>query len=444
VKTENVLIENARLFDGEDLHSGNDHWVVCREGRIVAMGTGPSDHVVSADERIERYDARGMLLMPGLVDLHVHLTFGESRAQEEQDFYTSVERRTLRSAWYARRMLIGGVTSAAHAGGSYNIGVGIRDAVREGLTEGPRLQAAGRLISNVSGLGAIYPTWVGNPVSSIGVVVSSCEDIVTEVRTQIRNGVDFVKLADSTDGTYPAFTEEEVRSATSIAHSMNKRVLIHARGSEEVKIAVSAGVDWIMHANFMDDEAISMLVDSETVIVPTLTPQLNLADFGHLIGASAKRVERARSILDGSREPLNKAREAGVRFGTGTDTGFAHTPYGMWHGREMRALVDVAGFSDIEALRIATAGSGAIFDRAGKTGRIEVGCNADILIIRDVDEVDVDDFATPAKIVDRFIGGRRIILDDHLLSSHYPYDRGKVGANETLTPELVASSGASS
>lgn len=432
-----MLIEGGTVIDGTGAPAAPGTSVLIKDDRIVALGDAATRDVVPRGETLDVVDATGQTVMPGLIDVHCHVSFGESRHQEEQDLYTSVETRTLRSAANVRRMLRAGVTSISNPGGSYNIGVAIRDAISDGLIEGPRMTTAGRFLSTSNGLGALYPTWIGVPDSSIGVLANTLDEMRTEVRLQVKNGVDFIKVSDSPVGDFQAFLYEELRAITDLAHQMKRGVTIHARGSDELRAAVRAEVDWIMHGNYMTDEAVQELAASEIPLAPTLLLQLNVAEWGHLVGVPAVRRERAKRMLDHSYETMQRAHAAGVKFMLGTDAGFAVTPYGEWHARELQALVEVCGLSPLEAIQAGTQNGALAMNKVGELGEITVGALADVIVVAGDPLRDIRILQRLDRITHVIKGGRRVVFDDADFAVRRPFNRAMTQALDDLTQDVV-------
>ncbi len=336
-----LVLYGATVIDGDGREADGPKSILIEEGCISSISDSEASPPERGDAKV--VDVSGKTVLPGLIDVHCHLTYGESRAQEEQDLYTSVESRTLRAAWNARKLLRAGVTSISQPGGSYYIGVAIRDAINARMIAGPRMQTAGRYITTYNGIGDSYPTAVGEPEGSIAVLANTADEMKVAVRKQIKNGVDFIKLADSPFGGHQAFTYDELCTVTELAHQMHRRVTIHAMGSAEVTAAVKAEVDWIMHGLFMSDAAIETLTEAGTPLVPTLTLVSNWADYGHLVGAPKGIIDSTKRNMERAGETLHRAKEAGVKFVTGTDTGFAMTPYGEWHAAGTDAAEGLCG-----------------------------------------------------------------------------------------------------
>ncbi|HRE03445.1 MAG TPA: amidohydrolase family protein, partial [Ilumatobacteraceae bacterium] len=249
-------ITRGSVIDGSGAPPRPDTDVLVRDDQIVAIGTSlATEQFVPRGEPLVVLDAFGKTVMPGLIDTHCHVTFGESLTQEEQDFYTGAEIATLRAANNLTRILRSGVTSIAQPGGSYNIGVALRQGRSEGIVAGPRIATSGRFIAVPNALTDFYPTWVGQPPSAQSITVNTVDELRGEIRAQVKNGADFIKLCDSAGGQLQAFTAEELKAGVEIAHQLHRPVTIHARGAAEVKASVRAGVDWIMHGNILDHEA---------------------------------------------------------------------------------------------------------------------------------------------------------------------------------------------
>jgi imidazolonepropionase-like amidohydrolase len=355
--------------------------VVIKNNRIHAVGDNSMAEEIPPLERCEVIDATGMTVMPGLIDVHCHMTYGEATAEEEIDLYTSPELRTLIAAANAEKVLRAGVTSISQPGGSYYIGVGIREGIKRGLVHGPRMTTAGRYLTTSNGLTDWYPTSVGVPDGNIGVLTNTVDEMKTEIRKQVKNGVDLIKIADSPYGQYQAFTDDELKQIADITHQLGKKCTIHARGSSELDAAVRAGFDWIMHGNIITDEAIDHLASSGITLVPTLLLLANMCDWPDLTGTLPRDVRGMRGMLEKTADSLHRARAAGVRFGVGSDTGFGITAYGEWHARELELLTIYAGLSPLEAITAATSNGAEMMGLGGELGQVSPGCLADILVV---------------------------------------------------------------
>jgi imidazolonepropionase-like amidohydrolase len=432
--SEWLLIGNALLVDGRGRHDANQH-VLVKDGEIVALGGSEVRAQVPRGEKLSEIDATGKTVMPGLIDAHCHMTYGEARTEEEIDLYTSVETRTLRAAHNLKQVLRAGVTSISQPGGSWNIGTALRDAVRDGIVEGPRIATAARYLSSRNSLTDWYPSWIGVPESSIGVLVRNRDEIVDEIRLQVKNGVDFVKVADSPFGEHQAFTYDEMRTATDTAHMLNVGAVIHARGNAEVNAAVRAEFDWIMHGNVMDDETIELLAASKIPLIPTLTLIANWADYGHLFGVPVKLRDPCKRLLEETAEVLHRAHAAGVTLVAGTDSGFSATPYGEWHARELELLQTYAGLSTTEAIKAGTENAGKMVGLEGRVGVLEPGALADLLVIDGDPSTDLKILLDKARIERVILGGVPVDFDDDARAIRH--EAAQVMSTGYLTVDMV-------
>ena len=431
-----TLIENATVIDGTGAAPQERTSVMLKDNRIVAVGAGATRSSVIDGGAISVIDASGKTLMPGLIDAHCHVTHGDTRTQEEQDLYTSVESRTLRAAWNIKKMLRAGVTSCSEPGGSYYIGVALREAIKTGHLLGPRLTTAGRYLTTSNGIADFYPDSVGVPDGSLGVLTNTAAEMVTAVRKHAKNGVDLIKLADSQRGDYQAFSYDEMAAVVERAHQLNKKVTIHARGAGEVDAAVRAGVDWIMHGNFMTDEVIEHLAESRTPLCPTLLLHANWSEFGHLVGVPDPIRDGVKRGLERTAVTLHKAREAGVRFMAGSDSGFSVTPYGEWHARELRLLMDYAGLSALEAIRAATVDAAIAVNLDGEVGAVAPGQLADLIIVDGDPSKDIGVLLDKHRIETVIRDGVVVPFGEVDVES-WPHDRAQVFATGDLTYDLV-------
>ena len=397
--------------------------LVAHNGVITSVGDFDPDSIPRGAE-VRTVDATGKTVLPGLIDGHCHMTYGESRSEEEIDLYTTPELRTLRAAWNAAKVLRAGVTSISQPGGSYFIGVGLREAISEGFVQGPRMAAAGRYLTTSNGLTDWYPDSVGVPEGSIGILTNTLPAMVDEIRRQAKAGVDFIKIADSPMGNYQAFTNDELKAIADLCHQLGKRVTIHARGSAEVRAAVDAGFDWIMHGNSMSDETIEALAESGIPLVPTLTLLANSSQYGPEVGVPKGLYDAWARMMDETGDALHRAHDAGVTFVTGTDSGFALTPYGEWHARELTLLTDYAGLTPMEAIQAATANAAVTACRENEIGRLVPGLLADVIVVDGDPLADIAVLEKRENIHTVISGGDVVEFDEDMIARRWPHERG--------------------
>ncbi|WP_369033892.1 metal-dependent hydrolase family protein [Streptomyces adonidis] len=437
-----LLLTGGRVIDGLGNPPVDDCAVLVRGDRIHAIGPAARADAVPRGEPLLTLDVTGRTVMPGLIDVHCHMTYGESRTEEEIDLYTSPERRTLLAAHNATKVLRAGVTSISQPGGSYFIGVGIRDGIRDGLVHGPRMTTAGRYLTTSNGLTDWYPDSVGVPAGNIGTLTNTVDQMREEIRHQVKNGVDLIKCADSPYGEYQAFTDDEMKAIADLTHQLRKKVTIHARGAAEVRAAARAGFDWIMHGNVLDDAAIEALAETGTPLVPTLLLLANMADYRREAEVPAHQADAVKRMLDKTADSLHRAREAGVRFAVGTDSGFAVTAYGEWHARELQLLKDYAGLTSLEAIQAGTSGCAGMMNLEGQVGAVAEGMLADLIVADGDPSRDLGVLVDPARILHVILGGVVQEFDEDLRSQIYQHDRQPHEYSyKRLTYEMVVGDG---
>jgi imidazolonepropionase-like amidohydrolase len=437
-----LLVEGGNVVDGKANPVRPGCSVLIRDNKIVKVGPEVSRDDVPTGASLSVVDARGKTVMPGMIDVHCHMTYGESRTEEEIDLYTSPEMRTLIAARNVTKVLQAGVTSFSQPGGSYYIGVGIRDGIKLGLIQGPRMTSAGRYLTTSNGLTDWYPDSVGVPAGNIGILTNTVDQMRDEVRHQVKNGVDLIKLADSPYGDYQAFATDEMKAVTELAHRLKKKVTIHARGSSEVGAAVDAEVDWIMHGNMMSDEVIEKLATSQIPLVPTLLLLANMVDFADVGRVPPAAYEGCKRLLDKTADALHRAHAAGVKFAMGTDSGFSVAPYGEWHGRELELLQTYAGLSPLEAIQAATSHGAPMVNLEGQVGEIGVGMLADVIVVDGDPTVDLRVLGNPDNVKHVILDGVLQEFEEGLRDQRFHADRLPHQYSwETVTHSLIASGG---
>ena len=394
-----LRVEHARIVPCEDLTVIEHGALVAEDERIVWVGPmAELPDRYSTD--MQTINAGGLTLMPGLVDAHMHISFGEAASDEELSIHTPVAYRAIRAATDAKRVLDAGVTSACDPGGPQGIAVAVRDAIEAGLVMGPRLSAAGRQITTQLGIGDTLPSTLADLPTAFGKLVRSQEDIVQEIREEVKAGVDLIKIAGSGPGTeeYGAFTLAELKVAVDEAHRVGRPIAIHARSRQSIADAVAAGFDWIMHASYIDAATTEAVIETGVPIVPALTLLVNMLEAG--VGAmSQAALDGVKRELDNAVANLSKAHALGAVLIAGSESGFAMTPYGEWHTRELELFVELLGMADHEALLAMTKRSAfAVPRQAGAVGTLTAGKYADFLLVEGHPDRDV-----------RLLGDRRNI-----------------------------------
>ncbi|AQA01369.1 amidohydrolase [Mycobacterium sp. MS1601] len=424
-----LLIENGTVIDGDANPPIPDCAVLVRNARIVKMGSVDVETDIPRGATLTRIDARGKTVMPGLIDVHCHMTYGLARTEEEISIYTPPELRTLIAAANVEKVLSAGVTSFSQPGGSYFIGVGLREGIKRGLVHGPRMTSAGRYLTTSNGLTDWFPDATGNPESSIGKLTNTADAMKDEIRRQAKAGVDLIKLADSPYGDFQAFTNDELKMCADLAHQLGLKITIHARGDGEMNAAVNAGFDHIMHGNYMSDATIENLAASGIPLAPTQLFMHHIVEFAEISRNRPSIVEATKRMNDATQETLHRAHAAGVKFAMGTDSGFATVPYGVWHARELEMLMLYTGMTSLEAIQAGTKHGANAVNLPDDVGVLEEGKLADILIVDGDPVADIRVLYQPGKVETVILNGQvqtfpDDIRDRFMRNDYLPHEYG--------------------
>jgi imidazolonepropionase-like amidohydrolase len=242
--------------------------------------------------------------------------------------------------------------------------------------------------------------------------VNSKDEIVREVRRQVKYGADWIKVhvtgiipRQSHKGEMCVWTMDELKLICDTAHDLQTPVMGHCRGAEATRKAAVAGFDLIFHATAMDEQALKEVVDRKIPIAPALTFQANMVDFGHKIGTADYLMKLFERELTDSVETMTLAHKAGVPLLTGSEAGFSLVPYGDWHYREMEVFMKYFGLSALEAIQCATQKGALAMKMEGETGVIAPGYQADIICVKGKVEDDIASLGEPANITTVMIAG---------------------------------------
>jgi imidazolonepropionase-like amidohydrolase len=381
-----LVIRNGHLIDGSGAPTTRNDTLVIEANRIKSIGVLPPDLQLEDRKNVEVIDAGGQWIMPGLIDAHCHVSYGYPliKGEGKGKGTTRPEFSTLKSARSVQKVLRSGVTSISVPGGTWFTDVGVRDAIRLGLMEGPRMYVAGRMIVTYGCIEDDEPSWEGTPDHSIGKLCNSADEMVTEVRRQGKHGVNFIKMADSRSGESQMLAKEEIAAVVGEAHRRNLRVAIHSRGAGSTRAAAEAGVDWIVHADLATDQDLEAVAKAGMPILPTATFLSVVIDLGNKLGPENVQIDHSRMKrhFEALGKLMHKARELGIKLLVGTDTGNnAFTPYGDLHAKELEIFVKHGGFSPMEAIVAATKHNAYAVGLEGQVGEIAPGRLADIIIL---------------------------------------------------------------
>jgi imidazolonepropionase-like amidohydrolase len=362
-----------------------DAALVIRDGRITYVGPASNAPALPPDTR--RINARGGTILPGLVEAHYHPTYFNVAALEDLDIKYPVEYVTLLAAANAKLTLECGYTAARSGGSLFNIDVWLKQAIENDLVPGPRLAASGREICGVGGLMDWNPDFRKIGMEGLVLLINGPDEARAAVRKLVKDGVEWIKTYPTGDAAAPdtndhhtlCMTFDEMHAVVATAHNHKLKVTGHCRANQGIKNALRAGYDTIEHATFMDSEALDLLLERDTPVVPGLQFEHASIVRGPEFGMSQRVIDGHKETLEAGAESCRMILKAGGRLGLGGDYGFAWNPHGDY-AKELTFFVKVVGFSPLDTLRCATKTGAEIMGRGAEFGTLEPGKLADVLI----------------------------------------------------------------
>ena len=410
-------IRGGTLIDGRGGAPLQDAVVqIAGDGRVAGVFSGEKSQERKPATSV--FDATGLTVLPGLIDAHCHISYGEARSAEEVDVYGGADWCAVRAVHNAGKVLQAGVTSICDCGSTWNTAVTARDAIANGMFPGPRIFAAGRHIVAEGGFADYFPTWLGMPVSAEGVLCSTRDEMVSEVRRQVKNRADLIKVSGDSQAQEhrmdvgPCFADDEFALIVKTAKGLGRKLTIHARYAQTVLAAARAGFDWIIHASYMRPGDIGFVRDQQIPICPTLTFTANIAEWGREAGVDSNYIEVKKRELDALVDIHQRAHKAGIPLMAGSEAGFSVTPYGEWHAREIELLVKLAGLSPMEAIVAATRTNARALGWEDRVGTLEPGKLADILVLEGDPLADVSVLGQPGRLRAVFKEGQPVALPE--------------------------------
>jgi imidazolonepropionase-like amidohydrolase len=379
-----TIVHAGHLIDGVSKSSRAQMSVVIADGRIAYVVPG----FMAPDDSDEVIDLSHSTVMPGLTDMHVHLTGQLSKTSYSEDLFLNPTDYALHAAYYARLTLLAGFTTVRNLGDDGMTTVSLRNAIRDGFAVGPRIFTAGKPIGTTGGHADPTDGWCqslqGDPGPREG-VIDGADEARKAVRQRYKDGADLIKimatggvLSLETHGDNAQMTEDEIKAIVETANDYHMAVAVHAHGAEGIRRAIEAGVSSIEHGTYLTDDLMAMMKKKGIYYVPTILAGVTVAEYadqGDFLPAIVR--PKARRIGPQIKSTFTRAYKAGVKIAFGTDTGVSH------HGdnaREFELMVE-CGMPPMAAIQAATIEAAKLLRQEKDLGSVEKGKVADLVAV---------------------------------------------------------------
>jgi len=383
LQAQQIYIHAGALFDGTGEAPRSNITIIVDGDSIVDV----QDGFLEPDSESNLIDLSDKTVLPGLIDLHVHLENETSPSNYLDRFTKNPEDVAFESSVYAKRTLMAGFTTVRDLGGS-GVNTSLRDAIEAGYVDGPRVISVGKSLATTGGhadpTNSFKRDLMGNPGPESG-VVNGVAEAREAVRQNYKLGVDHIKitatggvLSVAKSGQNPQFMDDELEAIIETANDYDMHVAAHAHGKEGMLRAVKAGVHTIEHGTYMDQEVMQAMVDNGTYYVPTITAGKFVAEKAEEEGYYPPLVvPKAREIGPLIQNTFAEAYKFGVKIAFGTDAGV------FYHGdnaKEFGYMVEV-GMPEVEALLSATQTASVVLGLEDQIGSVEAGKFADLIAV---------------------------------------------------------------
>ena len=378
-----TIIHAGKLICGTSKNIKSVYSILIEKNKIIDVVEG----YVDPGDGDQQVDLNDYTVIPGLMDMHVHLS-GESNSKEHMERFTlNLDDYAYQSVPYAEKTLMAGFTTVRDLGGPIN--TSLKKAIEKGHIIGPRIFSAGKALATTGGhadpTNGMSFMLAGDPGPKQG-IVNGVSDARKAVRQQYKNGADLIKitatggvLSVAKNGQNPQFKEDEIREIVSTADDYGMHVAAHAHGAEGMKRAILAGVRSIEHGTLMDEKTIELMIAKGTYYVPTISAGEFVAGKAKIDGYYPDIVRpKAEKIGPQLKNTFKKAYKSGVKIAFGTDAGVS---YHGENAKEFSYMVK-AGMSHIDAILSATKTASELIERQDDLGTIEKGKFADIIAVK--------------------------------------------------------------
>lgn len=374
----------GKLIDGTGKSPVENAVILVQSQKIAAVGERGE---VDIPKDAKTIDVTGKTIIPGLIDSHLHLSGGRPGESRVDGQMVELPRKAIRASIDARSLLHMGYTAVRDCGS--NLGIGLRNAINEGTVPGPRIVTSGMFVHNTFGHVGLkpLPLHIANAMGQS--YADGVDECVKAVRSRLREGADFIKIASGLYGEsrrfpkcMPSYSFEEIKAITDEAHRSYTIVATHCNGKEGIINSVKAGVDTIEHGGAeLDEECAKLMKAHDIIFTPNFFIQTAVLEAPDIRDKYTEEVKR--SLEKGYYEMIRFCREQGVKIASGSDFSGGDTLLGLPMGKnaaELQSLV-MAGLAPHEAIVSATKISAEALMLGDKIGTLEPGKLADLVVV---------------------------------------------------------------
>jgi len=403
-------IVGGQIIDGTGAEPIPDGLVLIQDGAITYAGRKTGTSIPRGAEVI---DAEGASVLPGLMDVHVHISLNAPSDLLKEVTSRPVGQVAFEIANNLRDTIAGGVTSIRTVSDLAHLDIAARNAISAGTMAGPRIHPCGKGLTTTGGHGDMMPCWLCQTHGDICEVVDGPEAVRSAVRRQIKAGAAWIKVFQTGGVIDPhgridaeEFTPSEFDTAVETARVAGLPVAVHAHNKTAILRSIRAGCRSIEHGMHFDEECAEAARERGTFLVPTLTVMDRILVHGAQHGIAQFMIDNVRQRTTRHHQYVKYAYDIGANIACGTDAGSLLTPHGS-AGREVVQLVK-CGLTPVQAISVATQSTARLLNVATTVGTLAPGMLADLIVVEGDVVKNVERLEVPGNMRHVLIGGRRV------------------------------------
>lgn len=407
---QTTAIVGGQLIDGTGAAPVPDALVLI-EGETIAYAGSAKGKAVPRDARV--IDAGGASVLPGLMDVHVHISLNAPADIQREIMARPVGQIAFEIANNLRETMAGGVTSIRTVSDLAHLDIAARDSIRRGVMSGPRIHPCGKGLTTTGGHGDLMPCWLCRTDGNLSEVVDGADAVRAAVRRQVQAGATWIKLFQTGGVVDPhgrldaeEFSAAEFDTAVETARMAGVPVAVHAHNKAAILRSIRSGCRSIEHGMHFDEECAEAARDHGTFLVPTLTVMNRILVHGPQAGVPQFMIDNVQQRTSKHHEYVKYAYDIGANIASGTDAGSMLTPHGS-AGREVVQLVK-CGLTPLQAIQVATQNTARLLNAADKVGTLQAGLLGDVIVVEGDVTQRVENLEVAGNMRQVLIGGRPV------------------------------------